>query len=154
MIVSRSAFLLLCLAYPSESERVKIQAKKLIKGKVIANGYSVAAKSLPRCIEHCNMREDTCDGVVYHEIIGKCRLIKKCAPAFQVDNSSSVVYYSRRPQSKSALHLRSVSINLNYIKKKRLHNSPSSATRPRAEVALLSVKTILGTPNPVIDTNM
>lgn len=100
MLSMRMVLVLLCVINCLKSERVRLNAKKLIKGKVIANGYSVSAKSLSQCVDHCNKRTETCDGVVYYDIIGKCRLINKCAPAFQVDNSTSSVYYSKRPQSK------------------------------------------------------
>ncbi|KAK6629204.1 hypothetical protein RUM43_003021 [Polyplax serrata] len=89
--------ILLTIEY-ANLERIRLDAKKLLRGKVVANGFSIQAKSLSHCIDHCNRRKKTCDGVVFHEIIEKCRLIYKCAPAYQIDNSSSVVYYSRRPQ--------------------------------------------------------
>lgn len=100
MLSIRTVLIFLCVVNCLKSERIRLNAKKLLKGKVIANGYSVSAKSLPQCIDHCNSRKETCDGVVYYEIIGKCRLINKCAPALQIDNSTNSVYYSRRPQSK------------------------------------------------------
>jgi len=82
------------------SPLVQLAGKPLLKGKVFSPGYSIPAKSLGQCMDACNTQTATCDGVVYHEVIGKCRMVNKCAAAVQVDNSSAVVYFSKRPLSK------------------------------------------------------
>lgn len=100
MIIVRALLIALFSIHFAFSNRILLDVKKLIRGKVLASGFSVSTKSLPHCIEYCNRRKKTCDGIVFHEAIQKCRLVNKCSPVHQVDNSSSIVYYSRRPQSK------------------------------------------------------
>lgn len=100
MILLRAVLIIFCAVACTGKQRVRLEAKKIIKGKVLANGYSISAKSLSHCIEYCNRHNKTCDGIVFTKTIEKCRLVNKCAAAYQVDNSSSSVYYSRRPQSK------------------------------------------------------
>lgn len=82
------------------SALVQLTGKQLLRGKVFGVGYSLPVKSLLQCMDACNFHASSCDGIVYHEVIGKCRMVNKCAAAVQMDNSSAAVYFSKRPLSK------------------------------------------------------
>lgn len=82
------------------SALVQLTGKQLLRGKVFGMGYSLPVKSLLQCMDACNTHTSSCDGVIFHENIGKCRMVNKCAAAVQVDNSSAAVYFSKRPMSK------------------------------------------------------